>query len=206
MTTLKLTYFDFHGGRAEPVRLALHLGGIAFDDHRFGFADFPAVRQTAPLGQVPVLEVDGVAVTQSDAMLRYAGKRAELYPTDIFQAMLCDEVMAAAEDVGNKVGETFGLKGDALQQARQVLVDGPLTKYLGWLQAQLQAHGGVYFADGRLTIADLKVFVFVRSLNSGSLDHVPNDLVQRIAPALNAHGQRVAETPGVAQYYARFKA
>ena len=50
------------------------------------------------------------------------------------------------------------------------------------------------------------MFVFVRSLNSGSLDHVPNDLVQRIAPALNAHGQRVAETPGVAQYYARFKA
>ena len=206
MTKLKLTYFDFHGGRAEPVRLALHLGGIAFDDHRFAFADFPAVRQTAPLGQVPVLEVDGVAVTQSDAMLRYAGQRAGLYPTDAFQAMLCDEVMAAAEDVGIKVGDTFGLKGDALQQARQALVDGPLTKYLGWLQAQLQAHGGVYFADGRLTIADLKVFVFVRSLNSGNLDHVPNDLVQRIAPALNAHGQRVAETPGIAQYYARAKA
>ncbi len=206
MTTLKLTYFDFHGGRAEPVRLALHLGGIAFDDHRFAFADFPTVRQTAPLGQVPVLEVDGVAVTQSDALLRYAGKRADLYPTDAYQALLCDEVLAAAEDAGNKVGETFGLKGDALKEARQVLVDGPLTKYLAWLQAQLQAHGGVYFADGRLTIADLKVFVFVRSLNSGKLDHVPNDLVQRIAPALNAHGQRIAETPGVAQYYARVSA
>ena len=204
MTTLKLTYFDFHGGRAEPVRLALHLGGIAFDDHRFAFADFPAVRQAAPLGQVPVLEVDGVAVTQSDAMLRYAGKQADLYPTDAYQAMLCDEVMAAAEDAGNKVGETFGLKGDALKEARQVLVDGPLAKYLGWLQSQLQAHGGVYFADGRLTIADLKVFVFVRSLNSGNLDHVPNDLVEQIAPALNAHGQRVAAHPGIAAYYAKF--
>jgi len=206
MTTLKLTYFDFHGGRAEPVRLALHLGGVAFDDHRFSFADFPAVRQAAPLGQVPVLEVDGVAVTQSDAMLRYAGKRADLYPTDAYQAMLCDEVMAAVEDASIKVGDTFGLKGDALKQARQSLVDGPLTKYLGWLQAQLQAHGGVYFADGRLTIADLKVFVLVNSLKSGNLDHVPTDLVARIAPALNAHGQRIAETSGVTQYYARVKA
>ncbi len=206
MTTLKLTYFDFHGGRAEPVRLALHLGGVAFDDHRFPFADFPAVRQDTPLGQVPVLEVDGVPVTQSDAILRFAGKRAGLYPTDDYQALLCDEVMGAAEDAGNKVGDTFGLKGDTLKEARQVLVDGPLTKYLGWLQVQLQAHGGVYFADGRLTIADLKVFVFVRSLNSGSLDHVPNDLVERIAPTLNAHGQRVAETPGVTRYYAGFKA
>ena len=31
MDKLKLTYFDFPGGRAEPARLALHLGGIAFD-------------------------------------------------------------------------------------------------------------------------------------------------------------------------------
>jgi hypothetical protein len=30
-----------------------------------------------------------------------------------------------------------------------------LTTYLAWLQSQLQAHGGLYFADNRLTIADL---------------------------------------------------
>ena len=206
MTTLKLTYFDFHGGRAEPVRLALHLGGIAFEDHRFPGAEFPVVRQNTPLGQVPVLEVDGVAVTQSDAMLRYAGKRAGLYPTDAYQALLCDEVVAAAEDVSIKVGNTFGLTGDALKVARLALVDGPLTKYLGWLSQQLQAHGGAYFADGRLTIADLKVFVLLRSLNSGQLDHVPNDLVERIAPTLNAHGQLVCDGAGVALYYARVNA
>ena len=62
MTQLKLTYFDFHGGRGEPTRLALHIGGIAFEDHRFPGATFPEVRKTAPLGQVPVLEVDGVQV------------------------------------------------------------------------------------------------------------------------------------------------
>ena len=43
MSQLKLTYFDTHGGRAEPIRLALHLGGIAFEDFRFPFADFAEV-------------------------------------------------------------------------------------------------------------------------------------------------------------------
>lgn len=205
MTTLKLTYFDFHGGRAEPVRLALHLGGIAFDDHRFPGAEFAAIRQTAPLGQVPVLEVDGVQVTQSDAILRYAGKRGGLYPTDDYQALLCDEILAGLEDAGIQVGKSFGLTGDALKEARTALVEGPLPKYLGWLQHQLQAHGGSYFADNRLTIADLKVFVFVRSLTSGQLDHVPTDLVERLAPAVHAHAQRIAATAGVSQYYARFK-
>ena len=31
---LKLTYFDFHGGRGEPARIALSIGGIPFEDDR----------------------------------------------------------------------------------------------------------------------------------------------------------------------------
>jgi glutathione S-transferase len=76
--------------------------------------------------------------------------------------------------------------------------------YLRWLQSQLLAHGGNYFADNRLTVADLKVFVDVRGLNSGRLDHVPTDLVEKLAPALNAHMQRIAQTPAVTRYYAKF--
>ena len=62
------------------------------------------------------------------------------------------------------------------------------------------------FADNRLTVADLKVFVDVKGLNSGRLDHVPTDLVQQVAPALNEHAQRVASHPGVQAYYAQFAA
>ncbi len=204
MSQLKLTYFDFHGGRGEPARLAMHIGNIAFEDHRFASADFAEVRKSTPFGQVPTLHVDGVQVTQSDAITRYVGKLAGLYPADAFQALLCDEVMDALEDANVKLGSTFGLTGEALKQARSALVNGPLTMYLGWLQSQLQAHGGQYFADNRLTIADLKVFAFVRGLTSGHLDHVPTDLVEKVAPTVMAHMQRVAQTPAVAQYYAKF--
>ena len=203
MSQLKITYFDFHGGRAEPARLALHIGGIAFEDSRFAFAEFAEVRKSTPLGQVPTLHVDGVQVTQSDAITRYAGKLAGLYPADAYQALLCDEVMGAVEDLTIKLAATFGLKDEALKQARTAFVEGPLGTYLRWLQSQLQAHGGEYFADGRLTIADLKVFGYVRGLGSGNLDHVPTNIVDQVAPLLNAHMQRVAQVPAIAQYYAR---
>lgn len=203
MSQLKITYFDFHGGRAEPARLAMHIGGIAFEDHRFAFADFPAVRKSTPFGQVPVLHIDGVLVTQSDAITRYVGKLTGLYPTDAYQALLCDEVLGAVEDINIKLTATFGLTGDALKDARTALVSGALTTYLQWLQAQLLAHGGLYFADQRLTVADLKVFAYVNGLMSGRLDHVPSDLVEKVAPALLAHRQRVADTPAIAQYYGR---
>jgi glutathione S-transferase len=204
MTQLKLTYFDFHGGRAEPARLAMHIGNIAFEDHRFTYADFAEIRKSTPFKQVPVLHVDGVLITQSSAITRYVGKLAGLYPTDAYQALLCDEVMDVVEDATVKMGPTFGLTGDALAQARTALVQGALPMYLGWLQSQLEAHGGTYFADSRLTIADLKVFTYVRGLNSGRLDHVPTDLVQTVAPLLNEHMQHIAQTPAIAQYYAKF--
>lgn len=206
MPHIKLSYFDMHGGRAEPVRLALAVGGIAFDDHRFAFPEFAAVRKAAPLGKVPVMLVDGVAVTQCDAMLRYAGKLAGLYPADAYQALLCDEVAYVVEEAGVTMGPTFGMKGDEQKAARLALVNGSIPVYLKWLQNQLQAHGGEYFADKRLTVADLKVFVDVRALNSGRWDHVPKDLVETVAPALNAHMNRVAQTPAVAAYYAQFAA
>jgi glutathione S-transferase len=203
MPQLKLNYFDFHGGRAEPVRLALVMGGVAFEDNRFAPADFPEVRKTTPFGQVPTLHVDGVQISQSDSILRYAGKLTGLYPTDAYQALLCDEVMYVVEEAGVKMGPTFRMTGEEQKAARLALVNGSMPVYLAWLQARLLAQGGEYFADKRLTVADLKVFIDVRALNSGRFDHVPADLVGQVAPALNAHMQRIAQTPAVAAYYAK---
>lgn len=206
MSQLKLTYFDFHGGRAEPVRLAFHLGGVAFEDHRFKFPEFEELRKSTPFGQVPTLQVDGVQVTQCDAILRYAGKLAKLYPSDPYQALLCDEVMYVVEEASVKLGPTFRMTGEEQKQARLALVNGSMPVYLRWLEKQLLAHGGEYFADQRLTVADLKVFVDVRGLNSGRLDHVPRDLVAQVAPALNAHLARMEQLPAMQAYYAKFGA
>ena len=41
MPKLKLTYFDFHGGRGEPARLALAIAGIPFEDDRVPGSDWP---------------------------------------------------------------------------------------------------------------------------------------------------------------------
>jgi len=201
MTDYKLTYFDINGGRAEPIRIAFHSAGIAFEDHRISFEEFSKIRDDFPFRCAPVLQIDGVEVTQSNSMLRYVGKLAELYPADALQALYCDEVMGAVEDMLHQIVPTFGLKGDELKAARQKLMDGWLTTFVKGFGRLLQRGGGDYFADNRLTVADLKVFIQVRSLRSGNLDHVPTDFVDRLAPGLVAHQERVAKHPVVAGYY-----
>jgi len=202
MTTYRLTYFDFDGGRGEAIRIALHAAGIAFEDNRLSFAQFTEQRPGFRFNALPVFEVDGIPVTQSNAICRYVGKLAGLYPADDLQALYCDEVMGALEDLGQRLGPTFSMKGEELRLAREKLVDGWMPVFLRGLEQLLARGGGTWFADNRLTMADLKAFVDIRWLTSGALDHVPADLVQRHAPGLVEHQQRVGKDPRVLGYYA----
>ena len=149
------------------------------------------------------MHVDGVQVTQSDAITRYVGKLAGLYPSDAYQALLCDEVLSVVEDATIRLVPTFRMTGEEQKAARLALVNDSMPMYLRWLESRLTAQGGEYFADNRLTVADLKVFVDIGGLNSGRLDHVPTDLVQQVAPKLNEHMKRIAAHTAVADYYAK---
>ena len=201
MTNYRITYFDIDGGRAEPVRIALHAAGIDFEDNRIAFPEFAEMRGSTRFNSVPVLEIDGKAVTQTNGMCRYIGKMADLYPEDAIQALYCDEALGAVEELLHRIVPTFSLEGDALKTAREELVDGWISTFVRGLNEMLE-RGGEYFADNRFTIADLKVAYLTQWLNSGQLDHVPVDLVARLAPALNAHVDRTMNDPVVKAYYA----
>ena len=176
--------------------------GIAFEDRRIPGKDWPALRDTMSFRALPVLEVDGVSISQSNTINRYLGKLTGLYPRDAWQATLVDEVMDAVEDISTSIGNTMALEGAAKQKAREALAAGPIPRYLQQLEARLRAGGGEWFVENRLTVADLKCFLWVRWLKSGALDHIPSDIVDRHAPLLAKHFDRVRSQPGIAAYYA----
>ena len=201
---LKLTYFDFDGGRGEPARLTLAIAGIEFEDHRIPLETWADRKSQTPLHALPVLEVDGVEITQSNTIIRYLGKLANLYPADPWEAALCDEVMDAIEDIGTQIVATFSIKDDVQKRgARERLSEGSIPLYLARLDSELARRGGEYFADHRLTVADLKAFVWIRHLRSGKLDYIPPDLPDRVAPLLLSHFERLNGDHRIRAYYAR---
>ena len=105
----KLVYFDIDGARGEAARLAMVIGGVPFEDDRVKFADWMGRKPSTPFGALPVLELDGQAVAQSNGINRYVGKLAGLYPSDAWQAALCDEAMDAVEEIATRVWSTMRL-------------------------------------------------------------------------------------------------
>ncbi|KAF2131681.1 glutathione S-transferase-like protein [Dothidotthia symphoricarpi CBS 119687] len=98
-------YFDFMSrGRGQAVRLLWEDAGIAYEDVRYTFDEYPSYKADKisalnPAATIPVVELDGRILTQSYAMLRhfsrlldgvYDGKtEAEKYFTD----QICDMVI-----------------------------------------------------------------------------------------------------------------
>ena len=206
MPKLKLTYFDFPGGRGEAARLILMLGDISFEDERISFEEHAATLKDRPFEAVPVLEADGRKITQSNTINRYLGKMVDLYPEDNLQAALCDEVMSAVEDLRHMVVATFPMEEDEKKSAREALIVGSLSIYLKRFEQYLKDNGGEYFADNRLTIADLKMYVFVAGLRSGVMDYIPDNIVETTAPKLNDHFMRIHQHPKIANHYAQYNA
>ena len=116
-TEYRLAYMNIKG-LAEPVRLALRLGGLPFTETRVSYDDLASARARAdastalPFGQLPTLTVEEEAVDaggekkkrvsvfgQSAALLRYVGRRTNLYPVDDERQLRVDAVEECLADL-----------------------------------------------------------------------------------------------------------
>jgi len=202
---LKLTYFNM-GGRAEPIRLALYIGGIPFEDERLSFPQFGEQKAAGrfPNGSVPILEVDGVVHAQNLALLTYAGKLAGLYPFDLVDAARVAEALFSFEDVIAVIAPTFKLQGEEQKAARLALADGALKTWIARFDAQLAKNGSGYLVGKTLTVADVWLYHFVnglKGLKGSSWDGIPTDWVNQFVN-VNAHHQLVDSHPKIQAYYA----
>jgi Glutathione S-transferase, N-terminal domain len=196
MAKIKLTYFDFHGGRGEPARLALSIGGIVFEDDRVAASDWERRKAYTPFGALPVLEVDGQIVAQSNAINRYVGKLAALYPSDPWQAALCDEAMENRgghhqQDRCNAFPSGRAKEGAAkgARRLRDPILSYPATAAARSTRRPVLRRRplvGRGSQDLRMDPAPS-----VRSTRSCA-----TDLPDRVAPKLIEHYERVKERPG----------
>jgi glutathione S-transferase len=217
---LTVSYFPI-GGRAEPIRLALALGGIPFSNKVLTFAEFSEAKSSLPLGQLPTLDIDCGAsqktLTQSIGILRYVGKIGGLYPKDDdVKAMEIDEVMSIMEDIKTPVAMTLQgavkcLLSDDTEftseeklKIRERFVSKHIPRFLDFIEKKMSSNeGSDWIVGDSMTIADLVVYCDLTWISGGILDGVPTTVLDAF-PACKALIENVKNDDKVKKWYEQY--
>ena len=194
-------------GKTRDLRVlwALEETGVPYEivgmDHPSGDLDSPAYRALSPFGQIPVIDDDGVVVSESGAIVLYlARKSGTLMPRDLAgEAQVLRWSFTALTTIEVPVLSLWfvdlcGGKGSRPSEALQGWADMHLKQLDGWL-ADRQ-----FIATEDFTVADI---LMTHVLDAGTrremLEPYPNLLAYRARctgrPAwrrtLDAYDQRV---------------
>lgn len=192
---LELKYFS-GPGRAELSRLVLSFGDVNFSDTRLDRDAFAALKPSLPLGQVPVLTVDGVTYSQSMAIARYAAKLAGLYPSDPLECLRVDMISESLVDVRTANSEIM-YKAKTLEdkaEKTQKLLGGLVPRTLQLLESFVE--GEFFLGDGRPSYADLQLYDTVTNALAPNLPGFSMDGYPKLSKVIEA----VAAVPNVAAY------
>jgi glutathione S-transferase len=189
----KLHYFKGRG-RAETTRWMLAINRIAFENVPVETPEaLAALRATGklPFDQMPLLEINGLKLSQSSAMIRYLARLGGFYGESDTDAVWCDMIAGAAADFAEAAMQA------AFQPTEDIAIAAMRTRFEKFgpkFEARLRQNGSGCCVGARITFADV---VLAEAL-SGYLEWCPDILGD--TPLLNALHERVSNDPGIASY------
>jgi glutathione S-transferase len=191
----KLHYFKGRG-RAETTRWMLAVNQIDFQNIAIETPEALAALRASgklPFDQMPLLEVDGLNLSQSSAMIRYLARRGDLYGDDDTDALWCDMIAGAVADFVETAIQAAFQPSTEIATAK---MRASFAKFGPRFDARLAATSGGFSVGARLSFADV---VLAEALTS-YLEWIP-DLLSKPSRLKDLHS-RVIEHDGIAAYLA----
>ena len=157
-----------------------------------------------PFGQLPLLQHEGVSLSQCLAVGRYVARRTGLWPQDDPQAATVDMFVEASKDlVSPPVRLPFQVHRGGEDEAEvKAGIIPAITRTLNWVEKRAGENGqaGVLVGDA-VTAADVYIayalFQVCKAVTGDGWDTSP---IQETWPAATAVLKTVTALPGVAQY------
>ena len=198
MSAYKLHYFNGRG-YGETSRLVFAAAGQKFEDIRYEHTpdSWDAHKAEMPLGQVPVLDVDGVKIPQSKAIARFLAKQFKLAGKDNLEQAEVDAVVDTLYDLATVMIPVRRESDEAKKQelTKKFLAED-LPKHLKNLEVlgKLYGNGSPFFVGNQLTWADLLFYDFGENLLAVDENCLNN------YSWLKQNRAEVAKQPKIAEY------
>ncbi|XP_071494446.1 S-crystallin SL11-like [Diadema antillarum] len=197
MPSYRLVYFDARG-RVEIARLLFALKGVEFDDVRYEFTAFAESedKKKAPLGQVPILEVEGQPIMlQSRAIQRYLAREFDFYGSNNQQSTFIDIVAETCDEFHEGTYRFLFYETDETKKAelKKKFVEETTPRILSFLEKMLGSTD--YFVGDKPSLADVNVL----NLVDVGKDHLGEEVFAK-HPKLLELSKRVSAIPSVKAY------
>jgi len=195
MSSVKLTYFNLKG-RAELARLILAQAEAQYEDRRITKEEWLSLKPTTPLGQLPILEVEGRTIAQSFTIARYLARQHGLAGNNDLAAAEADMVIDSLVELLGPMADMMREKDEQkVAEKRKMFTEETLPGWLAAMEKLLMERGGKHFAGGELSWADLAVFNLIDNMK-GRLGEVKMEQY----PSLDQLTLMVRSLPNIAKW------
>jgi len=174
------------------VRACLRAANCPFVDERVQFAELGKRRgptgysPEVPLGQLPILTLaNGLVLTQSQAIGRWAAKKAKLYGSNDDDQLIIDSVCDTISEAVSKAPQDPDK--EQKKKLRFSFAESGLPKYLSYISSILEHTGGPYVLGKSFSYADILLFNFEENFAKGDFDFITFDMTIAKYPRLVEH-------------------
>lgn len=194
------TLYYFAGrGRADQIRWILAATGVTFDQKIVSSRDYfvKLAEYQLPFRQLPMLQIDGQDLAQSQAICRYLARRANIAGTNSVEEVKIDMLAEAVNDlIPLAMSVPFIRKKSPEELDSHIrLARVKWQKLAARLEAILRKNGGVYLVGESLSYAD----VLVGHLTTWFVEEFGSETIQNMNLVVS-HQCMVISLPGIAAF------
>ncbi|KAJ1370868.1 hypothetical protein KIN20_032688 [Parelaphostrongylus tenuis] len=197
MVHYKLYYFDGRG-LGEVIRQLFALAGVDFEDVRVTQEQWPQLKPKMPFGHLPVLEVDGQKLLQSQAITRYVARKYGYAGKTPYEEAMVDAIADQYKDFYVAIKDFYypamGLaKGDVEAAKKNVLIPAR-NHFFEEMTTFLKNNSSGYLVGNNLTFADLILAEHVYSIRTVFPEYTHG------FPEIEKHYEKVTTVPALKKW------
>uniref|UniRef100_A0A8C8SBE7 glutathione transferase n=1 Tax=Pelusios castaneus TaxID=367368 RepID=A0A8C8SBE7_9SAUR len=192
----KLYYFDGRG-KMESIRWLLAAAGIEFEEEFLETREqYEKLLQDGALlfQQVPMVEINGMKMVQTRAILSYIAAKYNLYGKDLKERALIDMYVEGTTDLMMLIITYPFLSAKDKEKQLSVIIDKATKRYFPVYEKILKDHGQDFLVGNQFSWADvqlLEAILMVEEKKSSVLSQFPQ---------LQAFKARISNIPTIKKF------
>ncbi|XP_070810962.1 glutathione S-transferase-like [Pituophis catenifer annectens] len=184
-------------GKMESIRWLLAAAGVEFEEQFIETnEDLEKLRRDGCLlfQQVPMVEIDGMKLVQTRAILSYIAAKYNLYGKDLKERALIDMYVEGTTDLMGMIMMLPLQPAENKEKQRALIIERATTRYFPVYEKILKDHGQNFLVGNQFSWADvhlLEAILMVEEFKSDALTKFP---------LLQAFKTRISNIPTIKKF------